>query len=243
MSHSDAENDDLLANASPSRSPSKRPKRRRPDRSYVKLRKRGKRAPVVKYEEIEPEVEERLSDSDDKEEEEDEDEKGEKEEKEKEEKEEEEEEEEEEVSDQEEDEEDSNISSPSNVRNLRKKGRPLSLGSKKLGRSKKFSDLMKRSRKQAQSYGMKFNRTGPAQPATSPPQPATGPAQPAISPAQPAISPVQPATSPAQPATSSALPTSSRLSESEPDDQVYTCRMLLVANLVANVILLILCCS
>ncbi|XP_063679688.1 uncharacterized protein DDB_G0286299-like isoform X1 [Bolinopsis microptera] len=161
---SDTENNERIANrrsAPVVRSTAKRTKKKRTTRSSFKLRgSREKRAPVVKYEEIEDEVEEKLSD-----EEEDLEEGEKKEEKEEEVKEEltleEEEEKEEEAPESSVSDQEAGSSAASPVRNLRNKkvAKPISLSTaKKRTPSSKFSSLMKRSRKQAQSYGMQFSR-------------------------------------------------------------------------------------
>ena len=155
---SDTENNERIANrrsAPVVRSTAKRTKKKRTTRSSFKLRgSREKRAPVVKYEEIEDEVEEKLSDEE-----------GEEEVKEEEVKEElqleEEEEKEEEAPESSVSDQEAGSSAASPVRSLRNKKvtKPVSLSAaKKRTPSSKFSSLMKRSRKQAQSYGMQFSR-------------------------------------------------------------------------------------
>lgn len=165
---SDTENNERIANrrsGTVSRGAAKRTKRKRTTRASFKLRgRREKRTPaaVVKYEEIEDEVEEKLSDEEGADE-------GEKDAEDTEFKveeegqganEEEEEGEEEELVEALSD-DNENSSVPSTVRNLRNKKTvkaPISFTAKKRGPSSKFSSLMKRSRKQARTYEMQFNR-------------------------------------------------------------------------------------
>ena len=161
---SDTENNERIANrrsAPVVRSTAKRTKKKRMTRSTFKLQgARKKRTPVVKYEEIENEIEEKLSDDEDEEPvEELEEKKPVKEEADL--KPEEAEEKEEEMGDTSVSDQEAAATSFSPVRSLRNKKitKPVTfLAAKKRTPSSKFSSLMKRSRKQAQTYGMQFNR-------------------------------------------------------------------------------------